>query len=170
VTVLTDHDEGINISRWWNLGLDWIAEHADPGPYEVLCAESDVRITGPTLDRLRAALRGHGLAVVGADWYGVTPGAVEIQHDLTPGPLTHRLPGVCLLVAGELQLRYDPQFRWWYADDDFEWQHRKAGGSGLVGGTSIDHGPGRPLADERATYALVDYPRFIAKWGAPNIR
>lgn len=170
VTVLVDHEPGINISRWWNLGLEWIAEHAEPGPYEVLCAESDTRINGRTLQQLVNNLRGHRLAMVGADWFNVTPGAVEIRRDLEPGTIEHRIPGVCMLVAGELQLRFDEQFRWWYADDDFEWQHRKAGGTGLVGGTSIEHGPGHVLTGDLADYARTDYHRFVAKWGSPNIR
>ena len=168
--VLCSPEPGINISRWWNVGLDWIADQHEPGPYEVLCMESDVRIDWSTLSRLRSVLRNYNLGMVGADWYGVVTGAVETRYALAPEPIQHRIPGVCMLVAGELGLRFDEQFRWWYADDDFEWQHRKAGGTGLVRGTIIEHGPGRVLTGERAEYAQVDYQRFVAKWGAPNIR
>lgn len=169
--VLCSPEPGINISRWWNLGLDWIAAQQTPGePYEVLCMESDVRIDWPTVTRLRTALREHGLAMVGADWYGVAREPVEIRRDLVPETVEHRIPGVCMLVAGELGLRFDEQFRWWYADDDFEWQHRKAGGTGLVRDLTIKHGPGRPLTGERAEYAEVDRQRFVAKWGGPHIR
>jgi hypothetical protein len=168
--VLLSPEPGINIARWWNTGLDWIAERQAGVPYEVLCMESDVRIDSSTLSWLRFALRAYDLAMVGADWYGVASDEVEVRRDLVPETVEHRIPGVCMLIAGELGLRFDDQFRWWYADDDFEWQHRKAGGTGLVKGTTIEHGPGRPLADERAAYALIDYQRFVAKWGAPNIR
>jgi hypothetical protein len=170
VTVLLSPEPGINISRWWNVGLDWIEQNHELGPYEVLCMESDVRIEWPTLSRLRSVLRSYNLAMVGADWYGVATSAVETRYDLDPEPMEHRIPGVCMLVAGELGLRFDEQFRWWYADDDFEWQHRKAMGTGLVRGTMIGHGPGRPLEGERAAYAEVDYRRFVAKWGSSNIR
>jgi hypothetical protein len=169
-TVLLSSESGINISRWWNLGLDWIEQHHEPGRYEVLCMESDVRIEWATLARLRGVLRGYNLAMVGADWYRVATSPVETRYDLDPEPMEHRIPGVCMLVAGELGLRFDEQFRWWYAADDFEWQHRKAGGTGLVRGTTIEHGPGRPLTGERAEYAEVDYQRFVAKWGGPHIR
>jgi hypothetical protein len=170
--VLCSPEPGINISRWWNLGLDWIAgqERDRHEPWEVLCMESDVRIDFPTLARLHLALRMKRLAMVGADWYGVAREPVEIRRKMEPPLLQHRIPGVCMLVAGELGLRFDEQFRWWYADDDFEWQHRKAGGTGLVRGTMIGHGPGRVLTGERAAYAEVDYRRFVAKWGSSNIR
>jgi hypothetical protein len=169
-TVLLSPEPGVNISRWWNTGLSWIEQHHEPGPYEVLCMESDVRIEWSTLARLRGVLRGYNLAMVGADWYGVATSAVETRYDLDPWAIEHRIPGVCMLVAGELGLRFDEQFRWQYADDDFEWQHRKAGGTGLVRGLTIKHGSGRPLTGERAEFAEVDRQRFVEKWGGPHIR
>jgi hypothetical protein len=169
VTVLISPEPGVNISRWWNVGLDWIEHNHELGPYEVLCLESDVLIEWSTLFRLRSVLRNYNLSMVGADWCGVVKSAVETRYDLEAWPMEHRIPGMCMLVAGELGIRFDEQFRWWYADDDFEWQHRKAGGTGLVRGTSFQHGPGQPLTGEHAEYAEVDRQRFIAKWGGPNI-
>jgi hypothetical protein len=166
VTVLLSPESGVNISRWWNVGLDWIEQHHEPGPYEVLCMESDVRIEWSTLTQLRMVLRGYNLAMVGVDWHGVATSAVETRYDLDAWPVEHRIPGVCMLVAGELGLRFDEQFRWYYANDDFEWQHRKAAGTGLVRGLTIEHGP----TGERAEYAETDRRRFIAKWGGPHIR
>lgn len=172
VAVLCSPQPGVNISRWWNVGLDWIAAHAGSQAYEVLCMESDVRISWPTLCRLQVMLRRYALGMVGADWRGVLEQVdleVDIRRDLTPPTVQTRIPGVCMLVAGELGLRFDEQFRWWYADDDFEWQHRRAGGTGLVAGTIIEHGLGHPLEGVLASYAEVDYRRFVAKWGAPNV-
>lgn len=169
-TVLVSPEPGVNISRWWNLGLDWIAKR-EAGPYEVLCMESDVRISLETLHVLRRELRANRLGMVGADWMEAVHGQdVEIRRELAPEPMEHRVPGVCMLVAGELGLRFDEQFRWWYADDDFEWQHRKASGTGLVRGQMIGHGPGRPLTGERAEYAAEDVVRFQNKWGSRHIR
>jgi hypothetical protein len=170
VTVLLSPEPGINISRWWNVGLDWIESNHEVGPYEVLCMESDVRIEWPTLARLRSVLRNYNLAMVGVDSYSVASSAVETRYDLDAWSIEHRIPEACMLVAGELGLRFDEQFRWRYAADDFEWQHRKAGGTGLVRGLTIEHGLGRPLMDERAEHAEVDRLRFIAKWGGPPIR
>lgn len=164
VTVLISPEPGINISRWFNLGLDYIARNED-GPYEVLCMGSDVRITRETVEVLVRELREHKLAMVGADWYGVATGPVEIHRELVPGSVYHRVPGVAMLAAGELGLRFDEQFRWWYADDDFEWQHRQAGGTGLVRGQTLQHGAGTPLDAERSQYAVEDLPKFRDKWG-----
>ncbi|MBA2471259.1 MAG: hypothetical protein H0V41_03080 [Pseudonocardiales bacterium] len=170
VTVLLSPEPEVNISRWWNTGLDWIEQHHEPGPYEVLCMESDVRIEWSTLAQLRMVLRNYNLAMVGADWHGVVTSAVETRYDLDPWTTEHRIPGLCRLVAGELGLRFDEQFRWCFADDDFEWQHRKAAGTGLVRGLTFEHGPGRPLTGDCAEWAEVDRQRFVAKWGGPHIR
>lgn len=171
VTVLVDTEPGINISRWWNRGLDWIQAQHKPGEeYEVLCLESDARLLPEALTVMRLVLREYDLAMVGPDRYGVAAALVEINRELAPVPIEYRIPGVSMLVAGELGLRFDEQFRWFYADDDFEWQHRRAKGTGLVGGLTVDHGPSRPLEGERAEYAPVDLQRFIAKWGSRHIR
>lgn len=170
VTVLLSPEPGMNISRWWNTGLDWIEQHHEPGPYEVLCMASDVIIEWSTLSRLRMVLRNYNLAMVGADGHGVVTSAVETRYDLDPSTAEHRIPGACMLVAGELGLRFDEQFRWRFAADDFEWQHRKAAGTGLVRGLTIEHGPDRPLTGEGAKYAEVDRQRFVAKWGGPHIQ
>ena len=168
VTVLISPEPGINISRWWNLGLDYITRNAE-APYEVLLMESDVRITRETVEVLTREMRDHRLAMAGADWYGVADAPIEVCREPVPGPVEHRIPGVCMLVAGELGLRFDEQMRWWYADDDFVWQHRVNGGTGLVRGQTIQHGAGRPLEGERAQYAAEDEPKFLAKWGSRHI-
>lgn len=169
VTVLLSPEPGINISRWWNLGLDWISQYGlwENEPYEVLLMESDVRISLETVHVLRREMRDHGLAMAGADWHNMAREQIDIDREPIPGHVLHRIPGVCMLVAGELGLRFDEQFRWWYADDDFVWQHRVNGGTGLVRNQSIQHGTGHPLTGERAVYASEDAVKFQAKWGAP---
>src|SRR5262249_9184444 len=168
VTVLLAPEAGTNISRWWNAGLDWISEHHEIGPYEVLCMHSDVRIEWSTLARLRSVLRGYNLAMVGADRYRVATSAVETRYDLEAWPAGHRIPGECALVAGDLGLRFDEQFRWRYVHDDFEWQHRKTSGTGLVRGVTFERGGGPGLIGARGEYA--DRERFVAKWGGPPVR
>ncbi|PZS37896.1 MAG: hypothetical protein DLM62_16705 [Pseudonocardiales bacterium] len=170
VTLLLSPEPEVNISRWWNTGLDWIEQHHEPGPYEVLCMESDVRIEWSTLARLRMVLRNYNLAMVGADTHRVVTSAVETRYDLDPWTKEHSVPGMCMLVAGELGLRFDEQFRWCFAADDFEWQHRKAAGTGLVRGLTIEHGPRPQLTGERAEHAEEDRHRFEAKWGGPPTR
>jgi hypothetical protein len=169
-TMLLASELGVNISRWWNVGLDWISEHHEVGCYEVLCMHSDVRIEWSTLARLRSVMRGYNLAMVGADRFGVAATAVETRYDLEAWSVEHRIPAECTLVAGELGLRFDEQFRWRYANDDFEWQHRKAGGTGLVRGVTFECGSGQACSGEDGQHAESDRERFVAKWGGPPVR
>lgn len=160
--------EEFNISKWWSAGLDFIAAHAETR-YNVLLVESDVRIGPDAVQALATALRSTQVGMVGADWqHSLAPGDLHIHHDRVTINQAHRLPGVALMVRGELGIRHDPQFRWWFADDDFEWQHRFYG-TALVGGTTLSHAGTTPLVGELAQWAAEDGERFRVKWGAMPI-
>lgn len=162
--LLFDSDEW-NIGTWWNVGLDWIAEHAD-GDYEVLMAESDVRISADTVAALAWTMRDLGLAMVGADWHHVLhPGNVHVHQQATPVPYQWRPSGIALMAAGELGQRRDEQFRWWYSDDDADFQARVTGGVGVVGGTTLQHSGGTEMAGRLKAWADEDAAKFRAKWG-----
>lgn len=170
--LLFDSDE-INISKWWDLGLDHIAEHYDHhgrglAKWDVLLIESDAWITAEDLYEVRLEMRRSGCIMAGADWQGHLHGRGTnlVRRTHAPIlPMTHRLPGIASVVAGEVGMRHDSQFRWWYADDDYEWQHRVYGGTVLVGGTTVQHSGTTPLVGERAAYAVEDRERFRVKWG-----
>lgn len=162
--VLFASDE-FNISEWWTAGLDFIAAAASP-VYNVLLVEADVRMPPATVDALSYTLRAANVGMVGADWqHSLAPGDVHVHREHRTIDQAHRLPGVALMVRGELGVRHDPQFRWWFADDDFEWQHR-VHGSALVGGTTLSHAGTTPLVGDLAQWATEDAARFVAKWGA----
>jgi hypothetical protein len=112
-------------------------------------------------------MRRSSCVAAGADWQGLLgPGVNVVRRSNTPVmPAQMRLPGIGLVVAGEVGLRHDPAFRWWYADDDFEWQSREAGGTVLVGGTTLAHTGTTPMEGDRARFAVEDVERFRAKWG-----
>lgn len=173
-TLLFDSTE-LNIAKWWTVGLNHIAalahhEYLDPTqPYDVFITESDTRITPEDLDLVRAEMRRAGCVMGGADWKHLLPGlGVNLvrRSNQAVFPAATRLPGIGLVVAGEVGLRHDPQFRWWLVDDDLEWQAREAGGTVLVGGTSLTHtGFQGELRGERLTAWHEDQPKFMAKWG-----
>lgn len=168
--LLFDSDE-LNIAKWWTVGLEYIYDirgFRGPEVYDVLIVESDTRITPEDLDSVRAEMRRSSCVMAGADWQRMLPGpginlVRRSNTPITPGTL--RLPGIGLVVAGEAGLRHDPQFRWWYVDDDLEWQAREAGGTVLVGGTTLTHRGSTPMTGERATFAQEDIVKFAAKWG-----
>ncbi len=174
--VVTYEDTDINISKWWSMGLDWIAtwcESTVPGPYDVLMIESDVRMSREDVDTVRRVMREQDCVLAAPDWQGSTGGEHKVRRDnsIWINEQNHRadysrLPGMGMVTAGEKGLRHDPEFRWWLADDDFEWNARVNGGTVLVAGTTMHHeGTQGPLQGERLQAWHEDQAKFLAKWG-----
>ena len=158
-------EPGKLFGAWCNAGFDYIAS-LESGPYEVCCIGSSHTGSPHTIDVLRACLRQYCLTMVGPDLSGEL-GALQVTS-LTESRRTQglRVPCECFMVAGELRLRFDPEFRWYYSDDDLEMQARQLGTVGLVGGTGFIASSGHELSDEQALHAAEDREKFIAKWGA----
>lgn len=166
----------INISKWWTIGLDWIASQYADDPdaiWDVLIIETDARMAPSHVEKIRDLMRHHGCVMGGADWRHVlTDQSHHIRRDNSswiPDPSAAdagRIPGIACVIAGETGIRHDTDFRWWLADDDFEWQHRINGGTILVAGTEIFHqGTQGELTGERLQAWQEDLPRFMEKWG-----
>lgn len=156
---------GMLFGEWFNLGFQYLAGTDDP--YEVLCVGSSL-ICGPdTIPQLRDALRTHDLTMVGPDIFGhLGGGQVDIQHAHDQRTLHNRVLANCFMVRGELGLRFDPEFRWWYSDDDLEMQARQFGPVGNVGGVTVrmTHPDGHYLTEEQAIWATEDRAKFVEKW------
>ncbi len=164
---------GVNISNWWTIGLDFIAGHYQEDEiWDVLLIETDARMTPEDVDTVRDHMRTLDVVMAGADWQNVLQGKpYHVRRDNSQWNPVGRMPGIGAVVAGEAGIRHDPEFRWWYADDDFEWQHRVNGGTVLVGGTTVRHqGTQGPLTGEREIAEREDRVKFEQKWnGGPWI-
>lgn len=156
----------VNISRWWNLGLGFaydgeIRATGGRDPFEVLVMGSDVSGRPGSVEDLAAGMRARGLVMAGPDWGD--------QGDQTwtgrRRTVFTRVPGPCFMLAGEVGLRCDERFRWWYADDDLEMAARQAGPVGLVTGTGLVHEGDKPLDPEKEIFAAEDLDLYVRKWG-----
>jgi hypothetical protein len=149
-----------HISRWWNAGLDYIAEQAQVN-HEVLAISSDYVGTNYSVAALGAFLRRYGFTMVGPDHHTDSHRFFRAGE---PRGALDRVPGACWMLAGESKLRVDTDFRWWYSDDDLEMQAREVSGAGVIGGTGLEPGPDSYLSEEKAIWAAEDRERFIQKW------
>lgn len=158
---------GMLFGEWINTGLRFIADEERNEPYEVLCIGSSLRGTPDTIPMLANALRTQNLTMVGPDLFGRIESGYVKQHQHDERTLWNRVPGICFMIRGELGLRFDPQFRWWYGEDDLEMQARAVGPVGLVGGAGVTlTAPnGHPLNAQQEMWAAEDRGKFVLKWG-----
>ena len=82
------------------------------------------------------------------------------------GDIMTRMCGWAFMLRGEVGLRLDERFRWWWGDTDLDWRAREAGGVVMVPGYPV----GNTLANTSTVGALAeqagrDRAAFIEKWG-----
>lgn len=160
----------LNISKWWNDGLDFIEEAARSegfDQWDVLVAETDARMRPGDVETLRKLMRGAGAVMAGGDWENtLDPGMGAFYRTSNKYSPYGRIPGIMKVVAGETGIRHDPEYRWWLADDDYEWEHRVQGGTLLVEGIPVYHtGTQGPLTGDRKKFWEEDQIKFQEKWG-----
>lgn len=159
-------ERGMNLARWWNLGMDYAASVAGDAWHEVAVVSSDVVGRPDSLALLRAKIRVDGLTMVGPNLAG---DADATWHAGSQRTVATRVPAECWMLPGELGLRADERMRWWYADDDLEMQARRYGALGLVGvvgGTGLRLGdPSSYLSEEQQRWAAESRELFVSKWG-----
>jgi len=164
VTVVRDTGTDMNISRWWNLGIDAVAG-MNPGQWNTIVVNDDVVVPAGLVGTLSSRMRACTAAVA-------YPNQHDGHHTLhrVPGPvnLFHRLTGYCYMLRGEAGLRLDESLVWWYGDDDLDWRAREQGGSLLVPGCPVKHYAPNGTMNERPelhAQAGRDRETFIQKWG-----
>ena len=149
-----------NISELWNVGLDLVATECR-GPHNVAVLNNDLDVAPGFLARLATALR------VRPDRLIAYP---DFERRLPPGVCDAggRMCGYAFMLRGEVALRADPRFVWWYGDDDLERQGRARGKVVCVGGATVRHlmPNAATVADpELQAVAAEDQQRFVTKWG-----
>lgn len=167
IHVIRDEGEA-NISRLWNLGLDFVDDKAWDSDYHVAVLNDDLRIPIGTLPRLSEVLTETKATISFPDQSrSLAPGAYSKVCQPGPYNLHYRMAGYCWLLHGNTGLRLDENFVWWYGDDDIEWRAAELGGVVRVGGVHVDHlnpnGSTNSNAD-LAKQTAVDRQAFVAKW------
>jgi hypothetical protein len=162
------HDPGdINISRWWNRGLDWVEvqESSEHGmlmdEHHVLVLNADARIAPEGIVRLS-----HELARSQAVMAGPARGnGLYLDERTGPIPIQERAPGYCFMLKGSARLRADERFAWWCGDDDLQYRARYQGGVLHVGPVPFTHlGDGVPKG-ECLRLAKEDVRKFEELYG-----
>jgi GT2 family glycosyltransferase len=164
--VLTVLPEDINISRWWNGGLDFLElKHTldeDTGDkYDVAILNDDTIVPEGWFDAVAGKMR--EMRAVAACSGG--SGMPVLHTHSGPVPLHTRMQGFAFVLAGEQGLRADEQFRWYCGDDDLGWRAAQAGGMVMIPGFHVQHlYPNAQVTPEIHELIAKDMQSFVDKW------
>lgn len=166
--VIRDEEQPPNLSRLWNVGIDFAREIVGPlagEPYDVGVFNDDADVPPGWWDTVSTALREHPTAAVAhTHTYGEPTRPAAFHDDRSPMHLHERMCPWAFVMRGELSLRSDEALRWWWFDTDFEVRARRAGGVLSVPGpqvanTGANSSTVGPLAEQagrdRARYAEI---------------
>jgi len=165
-------DSERNIQKWWNAGLDYIkssAEFKKIDKYHVAILNSDLLIERSDLDLLQDALTVSGTVISHQDHSNeLHVGETDIKYKIGDTPWRYKITGYCFVIDGDLDLRFDERFSWWYGEDDFEWRARQSGGVVRVGGVNVCNVDlDGSIRDNQSLvpFLLKDQEAFVEKWG-----
>lgn len=166
VTVLRDQGDDLNISRWWNLGLNWaekIAKAADAPIWDVAIINDDVIVPRTWLCYVADDMRALGCAAACSGGPGTSP---VIHRKPGTASVFTRLQGFAFVLAGETQLRADEDLSWWYQDDKLGADAALAGGMVMFPDCHVRHlYPNGQITPEMQVQIGRDRETFIQKMG-----
>ena len=130
----------INISRWFNVGLNWGKGEASRQAYskwDVAILNDDAIVPEGWFDAVSAKMREMQAAAACSGGVAVSMPVLHTQ----PGPVNvhTRMYGPAFIVAGELGLRANEELKWWFTDDWMDWESRKIGGMVMIPGFQVKH-------------------------------
>lgn len=145
VHLLRDEEQPPNLSRLWNVGIDfareWMLSSAsvEPEPYDVAVLNDDAVPPPGWWDAVSGAMRRHGAdAASSCPFDSLPPGGSQLWDRYAPMSVQTRLSGWAMMLRGEWDgARFDERLRWWYADDLLSLRAREAGGLVHVGGYPV---------------------------------
>jgi glycosyltransferase involved in cell wall biosynthesis len=166
VHVIRDFEDPPNLSRLWNVGLRYVKGVVgdDCDDYYVAVLNDDLVLPEYFVTRISATMLGYGAAVGYPDQH--RRGANLILVDVKPFPLQYRMTGYAFVLRGSAGIFADETIKWWYGDNDIEWQARTCGGTLLVGGIEVNHlFPDHTTVGDLMVQAGKDRETFVKKWG-----
>lgn len=169
--LLRDTAEPVNISRWWNRGLETVRGHqlgrsalTHPSDlHDIAILNDDAIVPEGWFDAVSAGMREHGAA---AACSGSTVGT---QFLIEPGPIpgvSNPLTGFAFMLAGEKGLRANEDIHWYFSDNYIDWESRKLGGTLMMSGWPVQHlHPNAQMGHDLIARVAVDAQNFVDLYG-----
>lgn len=170
VIMAHDPEQPPNLSRLWNRGLemaDYAAQYANVfEKFDVAVFGDDVVVPHDWWDRVSSTMRASAAVMSGT--HGITPLALPLLKTEPDGDIMNRVPGWAWMLRGEVGLRLDESFKWWFGDTDLDWRARQAGGMIIApGDIAVNQRPNEftNARPELMHQAGLDRLTFQRKWG-----
>jgi hypothetical protein len=162
----------INISRWFNLGLQYAADnvsinHVVGRPidkWDVAILNDDAIVPEGWFDAVSGKMREMKVAAACSGGAAVSMPVLHTQ----PGPVQihTRMYGPAFILAGELGLRANEELKWWFTDDWLDWESRKLGGMVMIPGFQVQHlYPDGQMTGELQVQISHDANKFLEIYG-----
>lgn len=169
VVVVEVPDQPPNLYRLWNIGFTEIATKeliadARPRQWDVAVLNDDTLLPDGWADYVSGHLR-TSTAAIACTFPFPHPGEAMLKTR-ADGNIRTRMCPHAFIIRGELGLRADENFGWWWGDTDLDWQACGKGGVLLLPGEI----PANTLANSTTVGVLAeqagrDGQYFAAKWG-----
>jgi hypothetical protein len=164
--VVLQGGEEMNISHWWNVGIDWAARYAaaaEATEWDVAVINDDVIVPPTWMCYVADDMRALDCA---AACSGGRAQAPLIQRAAGPISLYDRIQGFAFVIRGESGLRAIEEFKWWFGDDDIGQRAASMGGMAMMPGCHVEHlYPGAQTTLDHQPQIGRDRDLFIATHG-----
>ena len=162
---LRDTTEPVNISRWWNRGLETALGHQKSlatDEWDVAIINDDAIVPEGWFDHVSASMRAYGAAAA-------CSGAPRTQLLIEPGPIagiSNPLTGFAFMLAGEKGLRAHEDLHWYFSDNYIDWESRKLGGTLMMPGWPVQHlHANAQMGHDLIARVAVDAQNFVDLYG-----
>lgn len=167
LVVLRDEEQPPNLSRLWNVGLDYVAELADRAgrqEWDVAILNDDAIVPPGWFGACAAAMRAGPAVVACSGPHG--PLSAPLLKTAPDRDLMTRMCPHAFVTRGEAGLRADESMQWWWFDSDWDRRARMSGGVQIIAGyptsnTCANSSTVGVLAEQ----AGRDRARFAEIWG-----
>lgn len=137
--------EGMNISRWWNVGLKHAYAQKDCDL--VLVLNDDIVVPDGWLPAMIEAIQA---------------GYTGASNDRALGRNT--ISGWAFALDPKQKVLADEQLVWWYGDDDIQRQCEALGGFGIVDSPSVDNELANSSYSKMEAQIAIDRETYARKW------
>lgn len=166
--VIRDMEQPPNLSRLWNVGLDWVSDCEGDSEHFVAVLNDDI-LTSPSFVQMIASKMDKyevDLGFPNQRGYGVD--VIDRSPPATCKNLEDRMTGYAFVLRGSAHIRANEDLRWWYGDQDVEMKARKGKGTVLVSGITVEHFDPNGYTNRSPTLsaqAARDRETFRKIWG-----